>query len=243
MIKKGFTLIELLVVIAIIAILAAILFPVFAQAREKARQASCLSNLKQLGTATILYLDDWDETYPRYCGWPNYNDWDQATKDAYKDWPMSLGDIWSDNWVAHEVSVYNQVCGGGAFYCWRDEIFPYVKNKRMYLCPSLPASSSSGYGFNGLLACAPMTEVVNTSETVLFGDTLSGWININPYSNNYYGEYGGDHLGKQTNRHINGANYCLADCHAKYYKAKSGPTENCGPFYAAGQKWWDPTVG
>ncbi|MBC8137339.1 MAG: DUF1559 domain-containing protein [Fibrella sp.] len=62
--SSGFTLIELLVVIAIIAILAAILFPVFAQAREKARQISCLSNLKQLGIATMTYTQDYDETYP-----------------------------------------------------------------------------------------------------------------------------------------------------------------------------------
>lgn len=62
----GFTLIELLVVIAIIAILAAILFPVFAQAREKARSSSCLSNQKQIGLAFSMYAQDYDETYPPY---------------------------------------------------------------------------------------------------------------------------------------------------------------------------------
>jgi prepilin-type N-terminal cleavage/methylation domain-containing protein/prepilin-type processing-associated H-X9-DG protein len=62
--SKGFTLIELLVVIAIIAILAAILFPVFAQAREKARQTQCMNNLKQMATATLGYLQDYDEKFP-----------------------------------------------------------------------------------------------------------------------------------------------------------------------------------
>src|SRR5947208_997853 len=68
--RNGFTLIELLVVIAIIAILAAILFPVFAQAREKARQAVCSSNLKQLGTAIMMYAQDYGESYPLYVDWP-----------------------------------------------------------------------------------------------------------------------------------------------------------------------------
>src|SRR3982074_603449 len=69
--RRGFTLIELLVVIAIIALLAAILFPVFAQAREKARSISCLSNLKQLGTANMMYAQDYDESFTYGCrnGW------------------------------------------------------------------------------------------------------------------------------------------------------------------------------
>ena len=62
--SQGFTLIELLIVIAIIAILAAILFPVCSQAREKARQTTCSSNEKQLGTAFLQYIQDYDETYP-----------------------------------------------------------------------------------------------------------------------------------------------------------------------------------
>ena len=74
--RHAFTLIELLVVIAIIAILAAILFPVFARAREKARQTSCLSNIKQIVLAFMMYAEDYDETMPMgvYPDWTTY--WD-----------------------------------------------------------------------------------------------------------------------------------------------------------------------
>ena len=74
--ERGFTLIELLVVIAIIAILAAILFPVFARARENARKSNCQSNLKQIGTAVMMYAQDYEETMP--VRWNGKIDWQQA---------------------------------------------------------------------------------------------------------------------------------------------------------------------
>jgi prepilin-type N-terminal cleavage/methylation domain-containing protein/prepilin-type processing-associated H-X9-DG protein len=86
--RKGFTLIELLVVIAIIAILAAILFPVFAKAREKARQASCLSNVKQLGLGIMSYAQDYDEKLP-----PRYYRFDPGVPGG-------------PNWCDHLVQPY-----------------------------------------------------------------------------------------------------------------------------------------
>jgi len=104
--RTGFTLIELLVVIAIIAILAAILFPVFARAREKARQASCTSNLKQLALAWIMYAQDYDETsvFSR----AHVNCWIQPT----------------DLQIAQ---------GGRPFYA---VLTPYIKNDQLWDCPS-----------------------------------------------------------------------------------------------------------
>src|SRR5262249_42833296 len=81
--RCGFTLIELLVVIAIIAILAAILFPVFAQAREKARQASCSSNCRQIGLAVMMYAEDNDQSYPLYVHAPKHDQWWYDTIQPY----------------------------------------------------------------------------------------------------------------------------------------------------------------
>jgi len=84
MTRKGFTLIELLVVIAIIAILAAILFPVFAQAREKARQTVCLSNEKQIGLGIIQYVQDYDEVMP------HHQFYDGATASTFRTWQDAI---------------------------------------------------------------------------------------------------------------------------------------------------------
>src|SRR5947207_10733174 len=110
-IRGGFTLIELLVVIAIIAILAAILFPVFAQARESARKISCLSNTKQIGLAAMQYVQDYDEGYP-------VQSWDGALMGTTNN------DAGSD---------------GKRFFVWPWQLMPYMKNKQILVCPSDPA--------------------------------------------------------------------------------------------------------
>lgn len=122
--KRAFTLIELLVVIAIIAILAAILFPVFAQARAKARQTSCLSNLKQIGIGLMMYTQDYDETLPG-------NDVSNGYAAGYN---RNLG--WNEPYNPTVVATLRN---------WARDVQPYVKNFGIYKCPDArPRSSYAG---------------------------------------------------------------------------------------------------
>jgi prepilin-type N-terminal cleavage/methylation domain-containing protein/prepilin-type processing-associated H-X9-DG protein len=112
--RRGFTLIELLVVIAIIAILAAILFPVFAKAREAARKASCVSNLKQLGTATMMYNQDYDELFPKLEDGSSArmtiaNLLDPYIKTSRRNVNSAGGNLWPEDsvWRCPSGSTYN----------------------------------------------------------------------------------------------------------------------------------------
>ena len=134
--KNGFTLIELLVVIAIIAILAAILFPVFAQAREKARQSSCQSNLKQIGLAFKMYVQDYDEKWPS----------NQTSSGAAPVPCCSNGRLGS---TGKDFSYNGWISNA---------LMPYTKNQQIYICPSLNANGFNDPYSNGGTDTANGTE-------------------------------------------------------------------------------------
>src|SRR5688500_17611825 len=145
--RRGFTLIEILVVIAIIAILAAILFPVFARAREAARRSACLSNLKQVTLGLLMYAQDWDEVM------------------AYHYVP----DAGSDGFVSPYAASANP--------CWINGTMPYVKNVGVFHCPSTrtyaapyapDATSNTNYWYNGQASGKGLAAMQFPAESVLF---------------------------------------------------------------------------
>jgi len=126
--RKAFTLIELLVVIAIIAILAAILFPVFAQVREKARQISCTSNEKQMGLGILQYVEDYDETFPM----SQYYD----TSGNPIDWPEAIYPYVKNGQGAVYASGATEHNGQGGIFA----------------CPSFPVNQAENYGISNCIS-------------------------------------------------------------------------------------------
>lgn len=163
---RGFTLIELLVVIAIIAILAAILFPVFAQAREKARSASCISNQHQIGLALAMYRQDYDEVNVRYRSCPD-TPADSVCNTATPTVSTGPNESW---WAPYDTDLGPEPTPLPTAYTGAKAglLQPYVRNQQIFRCPSYPQGQvgyAMSYIYNGPMG-QPDAFVIN--PTVFF---------------------------------------------------------------------------
>lgn len=228
--SKGFTLIELLVVIAMIAILAAILFPVFAQAREKGRQTQCLSNLRQLGMAFTAYAQDYEGRLPGSApGSPSHSRWDNT---AIPDWarvPQGQTPTWQGNWVPSVwvITDFSNFATAPVNPAWVQmggpkggALFPYVKGVQIYLCPSERRPDKLlSYSMNMVLSYIPETVLDRPAEVVLLADeqlTLDDGT-FNPPPANC-----------PSTVHNRGATAAYTDGHVKWH-----------PVIKQGQRWYD----
>jgi prepilin-type N-terminal cleavage/methylation domain-containing protein/prepilin-type processing-associated H-X9-DG protein len=229
---KAFTLIELLVVIAIIAILAAILFPVFARARENARRASCLSNLKQIGLGAMMYVQDYDEKYP-----PSY----LVTSQTPPDGVQWSGGAWFWQQIIYPYTKNDQlyICPSSTPYPFNG---PYSQN--------YGASQGIFIGYDTAVPAHPagtpsptlsMASVNSPAQTYMLMDsggydpyptssggvlTSNGWRYLpGAYKNAGVACYGGSPVPayvadcQAEGRHFDGLNMAFADGHVKWLKS------------------------
>ncbi len=225
--RRGFTLIELLVVIAIIAILAAILFPVFAKAREKARQASCQSNLKQIGLAFLMYMQDYDGRWPywhwgRHRGNINPTDGPQALQ-----WYVRLDPYIKNTQI---FACPSRSDYGGCRWCYANPDDGRYQSR-------YPAFRYIHYGYNECFSvnCCNKrkdADLKYPAEILLVGDcfaSLGGWENNNLRILYRYAAAGTGHpcIGcggtvpsnmDDYAPHNGGSNICYADGHVKWIR-------------------------
>ena len=191
--RKGFTLIELLVVIAIIAILAAILFPVFARAREKARQTSCLNNVKQIALGCHMYFQDYDEHLLNY----------------RHERPGNTGIKWQHMIEPYVKNAQIYLCPSGDRY--RSNGSPAAAHygwSYQYLS-FFPYSS----------VAATLAEITKPAETIMVGESAAaGWGSVvyAPVSASWKATY--TDVYNRPSRHNQGANYGFCDGHAKWLR-------------------------
>ncbi len=208
--KRGFTLIELLVVIAIIAILAAILFPVFARAREKARQSSCQSNMKQIGLATLMYVQDYDETMPAF----RYN---------YQGNSSARYFGFYDAQYPYMKNVQIFVCPSGSYtFTWRRDELP---NATGPYGRSITISYSVPYGISGSVwnysgEGVKLADIAEPATTIMMMEAANPYLSPEervgfntdgtPIPANEQGE-----VGRVRYRHNNQINFLYCDGHVK----------------------------
>jgi prepilin-type N-terminal cleavage/methylation domain-containing protein/prepilin-type processing-associated H-X9-DG protein len=210
--RRGFTLIELLVVIAIIAILAAILFPVFARAREKARQASCSSNLKQIGLAFMMYSQDYDDTLP-------------LTSQSGNTW-------WTD---AATIMWFHTIVP----YTKNAQIFQCPSNPNNASGGDFNATWAVGYSHNcGFMSGTKLAAIPRPAERILVGDEWGTDPRLCPTSPG--GGCNGNWVASYADNswHNGGANYAFADGHVKWdnYPTVFTVYTNAAPFWDLGDE-------
>lgn len=228
--SRAFTLIELLVVIAIIAILAAILFPVFAQAREKARQASCESNLKQWGTAVLMYAQDYDERMPghaiydptngKYLWWMTVvgpytkNGQLRLCPSGYGDW-----DLPSATWIS-ENNLYLENVGGVLH--WKSSygynaVSTFQNNCDTTWWPNDAAGSHYGVGANSLAT------IQDSAGTIMLFESVApdAWSICHTDLPCDTCRRGGSNWGDMPGRHSQRNEICWADGHVKSMRNNS----------------------
>jgi prepilin-type N-terminal cleavage/methylation domain-containing protein/prepilin-type processing-associated H-X9-DG protein len=216
--RTGFTLIELLVVIAIIAILAAILFPVFARAREKARTASCQSNLKQLALAWQMYIQDFDERVPPSC--------DGATTDSW------LQSFWPFRVFPYIKNQQAMVCPSSR---WSSNaatnLAPYGSYTYTYMYNTAYVGGQNGCSDSRQWIFPPVSlpDFEHVATTWIYADGVAGhYYSLYPTSAATYGTFytgatdpAHPHTSNVDYCHSDGANFAFVDGHVKWLQWKN----------------------